>query len=205
MKRVWCIGMLLCVAVLIAQDAVPVEKEPRHRVVLENPYIKVLDIDFPPGYATLFHTHSADNVTIIIAGGTVRTDRIGTEGLPQNIATGLVGLSLGNPPYTHRVVNMGTTAFRALDVEISKSMGPPETVPDIPVGHTVALDKNRALIRRIKLNAGETAAAHSHPRGWLEVAMTGEHAGRFEWHNANARVPGVSASVPIEIVELEPR
>jgi quercetin dioxygenase-like cupin family protein len=205
MKRLLPILLTSGVGLVMAQDVVPVEKEPRHRVVLENPYVKVLDIAFPPGYTTLFHTHSVDNVTIIIAGGSVRTDRIGTEGTPQTIATGLVGLSPGNPPYTHRIVNLASDTFRALDVEIRGPMGPVASVPDVPVGHTVALDKDRALVRRIRLNAGETMAAHSHPRGWLEVSMTGEYAGRFQWHDAADHVPEVNASAPVEILELEPR
>src|SRR5882724_11515084 len=38
--------------------AIPVEQEPHHRVLLENQYVRVLDVQIPPQDTLLFHTHS---------------------------------------------------------------------------------------------------------------------------------------------------
>ena len=53
-------AILLCSSVLIAQ--VQVSKEPRHKKVLENKYIRLLDVWLQPGDTTLFHIHSTPSV-----------------------------------------------------------------------------------------------------------------------------------------------
>jgi quercetin dioxygenase-like cupin family protein len=47
---------------------VQVREEPRHRPVLENKYIRLLDVWLPPGDTTLFHIHSTPSVFVILSG-----------------------------------------------------------------------------------------------------------------------------------------
>src|SRR5262245_47223005 len=78
--------------------AVPVEKEPQHHLVFANDYVHVIDARLPPGYKSLSHTHSQDNVAITISPG--REDA-------QSIARiGRAGFSKGG--YSHTVTNSGT-------------------------------------------------------------------------------------------------
>lgn len=51
----------------IDPDAVPVEKEPQHHLVFANDSVRVIDARLPPGYKSLSHTHSQDNVAITIS------------------------------------------------------------------------------------------------------------------------------------------
>ena len=60
----------------LAQSVVPVEKEPHHRVAFENTWVRVLDVGFPAGAASLFHRHALNNVAIRIVGGTTRADPV---------------------------------------------------------------------------------------------------------------------------------
>ena len=80
--------------------------------------MRVLDVGFPAGAASLFHRHSLNNVAIRIVGGTTRADPVGGEGRPQLVPTGRVVFYSASPPYEHRVVNVGTSAVRILDVEL---------------------------------------------------------------------------------------
>src|ERR1019366_10030778 len=40
-----------------AQSPVPVRDEPLHKVVLENSYLRLIDVRIPPGGQTLYHIH----------------------------------------------------------------------------------------------------------------------------------------------------
>jgi hypothetical protein len=49
-------------------STIPVDQEPHRRVLLENQYARVLDVQIPPGESSLFHTHSYDNPSVRIRG-----------------------------------------------------------------------------------------------------------------------------------------
>src|SRR5262245_20139764 len=65
-------------------DAVPIDREPRHRLALENEFVRVLDVRIPPGDTTLYHHHQRDSVYVAISGGKVATEEFGK---PSNIAS----------------------------------------------------------------------------------------------------------------------
>lgn len=102
-----------------AEDPVPVEQEPHHRVVFENQYVRVLDVVVGPGETTLFHRHSIDNVPIILTGADNRTQFAGKDWTPTPAKAGSVGFIPGAAkPYVHRISNQGTTAYHVIDVEV---------------------------------------------------------------------------------------
>ena len=72
------------VVALPLQSAVPVLNEPRHHVKFENKYVRVIDASVPIGDATLFHTHSIDNVPIAISGGKLKTQLAGHFPTPEH-------------------------------------------------------------------------------------------------------------------------
>ncbi len=198
------IGAVLLLAGTI-QTVVPVEREPQHHPVFRNAYVNVLDVDLPPGYVSLFHTHARDNVSVRMQMGTVRVDQLGANGIPQLDVAGRVAYSAGTPPYTHRVVNIGNTSLRILDVEIlAGTPGAPSAAEDLS-GHEVVIDNPRVLARRIKLGAGASLPAHTHAHGWLEIVVSGADAGTFRWHDPGVRVPPAGGQTLTEIVEIEPR
>jgi quercetin dioxygenase-like cupin family protein len=100
--------------------AVPVEQEPLHHVILQNQYVRVLDVTIPPGISTLFHTHEHDNFSIRVSDGLVQTQTQGKDWQPPSpLERGSVVFSKGsNQHYTHRVKNMGTVPYHVIDVEL---------------------------------------------------------------------------------------
>jgi hypothetical protein len=113
------VGASLAIASAIAQNAVPVEHEPRHRPGFTYRYIRVLDVTLEPGYVTLFPTHAINNVAVPLAAGTLRVDGAAARlGTPQEIVVGRLGLVAAPPAHTHRVVNAGATPVHMLDVEL---------------------------------------------------------------------------------------
>ena len=101
-------------------EPVPVEKEPHHHFVFQNQYVRVLDVLFPAGEASLFHTHSNDNVGIPISGDKTQSQPYGGEWTEvQDVKPGAAGFRKARgQAYSHRVRSAGKLPFHVIDVEI---------------------------------------------------------------------------------------
>lgn len=185
---------------------VPVEKEPQHHPVFQNAALAVLDVQFPPGYVSLFHTHSHDNISVRIATGPTRIDTLEAQGTPQTADVGRVVFNSATPPYTHRVANLGETLIRILDVEIlaAKPM-PVAMAQDDLAWHEVLVDNPRVRVSRIVLERNQHLTTHTHTRGWLTVMVRGwPGAGEFTWHEAGTDArPIEGGPTGTERVEIE--
>lgn len=102
------------------KEPVPVEQEPHHHVVLQNQYVRVLDVLFRPGDPSLFHTHSNDNVSVALSGDYTKSQTLGGEwSEPAQVIHGAVAFHKAHgQPYTHRVGSAGEKPFHVIDVEI---------------------------------------------------------------------------------------
>ncbi len=155
-------------AVLLAQAPVPVEQEPQHHPVFDNGRVRVLDVRLPPGYVSLFHVHALDNVSVRMTAGTMRTDLLTGDGLPQTSPAGRVAYYSAAPPYTHRVVNAGSDPVRILDVELpgvsgpSSASGAPAETADVPAGHALVVGNDHVRVLRVVVGAGRHACG-AHP------------------------------------------
>ena len=101
-------------------EPVPVEKEPHHHFVFQNQYVRILDVLFPAGEASLFHTHSNDNIGIPISGDKTQSQPAGGEWSEvQDIKPGAAGFRKARgQAYTHRVRSAGELPFHVIDVEV---------------------------------------------------------------------------------------
>lgn len=101
-------------------EPVPVDKEPHHHFVFQNQYVRVLDVLFPAGEASLFHTHSNDNVGIPISGDKTQSQPAGGEWSEvQDVKPGAAGFRKARgQAYTHRVRSAGKLPFHVIDVEV---------------------------------------------------------------------------------------
>lgn len=189
-----------------APAVVPVEREPQHRPVFRNAVLAVLDVQFPPGYVSLFHTHSNDNVSVRIETGPTRIDTLEAQGVEQTALVGRVVFNAARPPYTHRVTNLGQTRIRILDIEILATEPTPTAMaPDDMAFHEVIVDNPRVRISRIVLESNEHMTNHTHPRGWLTAMVRGwPGPGQFSWQDAGSQARPVEAGpTGTERVEIE--
>ena len=159
----------------VQQAAVPVEQEPRHRIVFQNQNVRIYDVLIPPGDQTLFHTHSFDNVAIAVSGGTGRDEMLGRPAREVSLRTGNVGFSKAtNAPYTHRLENVGTTPLRIVGLEVlssSSSPGVPAVLNTVP-GHQLVLENDRVTIYRVSIDPKQSTGIRSRTLPWLRVSIT---------------------------------
>jgi hypothetical protein len=178
------------VKVTVSTNAVAVEQEPQHKVVFKNDYVRIIDAQLPPGYATLNHRHDMDNVSVTISNG-----RDGAEG---QRGVGRAGFSRGG--YAHSVTNSNPKIMRFIVVEALKPERANVAAVDLPK-HMLETENDRVRIYRVKITAGESLASHTHNSGWVEVVVNGDVPGRSIWHAAGENRPLAGG----EIVEIEPK
>jgi len=186
-------------SLLLAQapQAVPVDQEPQHKVVLKNDFVRIIDATLPPGYVTLNHTHAVDNVSVTVANG--REGEAGQRGL------GRAGFSKGG--YSHSVTNSGAAIMRYIVIEPFKSDKPGVEAATLP-HHALERENERVRIYRVKLATGESLESHTHATGRVQVSVAGpDGAGKWAWIGGGENRPvRVSAEGPaVEFVEVEPK
>ena len=152
------------------QVAVPVDKEPLHKLVLQNDYVTVLHVTILPGQSTLLHTHSHDGVAVRLSEATIRLD------VPGEASTGPVRTQVGETsaqpyaakPMTHTVNNVGTTPFEVIDIELLRR---PDGPPTAPIA-TAAAENPSARAYKWALAPGASSPQHTHERPYLIIAAT---------------------------------
>ena len=118
------VALLLSAPVLAAQTPLPVYREPRHRLVLEVGPVRVLDVQIAPGDTTLFHLHDTPFLAVRIAVSPVNAQILGAGwgGVgPRDHSHFYPGAidsdtTYALQPLTHRVANVGSTAFRLIGI-----------------------------------------------------------------------------------------
>jgi hypothetical protein len=103
-----------------AQEAVPVSKEPLHKKVFENEYVRVLDVQIAPGDTTLFHKHETPSVFISLHPVKTGSQVIMEEGKATALSLDRTITFEGfyKSPRIHRVWNADTSVFHVMDIEV---------------------------------------------------------------------------------------
>lgn len=101
---------------------VQASKEPRHKPVLQNKYIRLLDVWMPPGDTSLYHIHSTPSLFLPLSNTMVASQIMGKEWTQEKFITGKSWFrSFFQDTLIHRVANLSTTKLHVTDVEILSS------------------------------------------------------------------------------------
>jgi hypothetical protein len=124
---------------LATEAPVPVVQEPYHHVVLENDYVRVIDVQIPPGATTRLHTHDVASVIVYLSQSTNASQTAGESTTTPRETTpgGSRYAAYDEQPLTHIVTNTGTNRFRVLDIELVRPL--PAAGP-FPLSSSVAIE-----------------------------------------------------------------
>src|SRR4051812_24333475 len=88
-----------------ADKPVAVVKEPYHRVVFENEYVRMIDVQIPVGITTLYHVHDVASVVVYLTKSTNASQTWGETGTtPRQTTPGDSRyVNYDEKPLTHRV------------------------------------------------------------------------------------------------------
>jgi len=220
---------LLCLVLLIgacngSPDAVPVFEEPLHRLVLERPEARVLDVQMEPDDTSLFHIHAHDIFFAVVDGS-----RVWSESSTGGVAhvTWNAGYLVDNIQYSfgskvHRVGNDGDRPFRLIAIE---NLGDPTCLDSLEMGRVgllgePAVEDVRFRAYQNALEPGDSVASHVHiypllilqsTVGQILVTSGGLDAplslGKGEWHWVDSGIShryinGSDSSVTIVEIEI---
>jgi hypothetical protein len=142
--------IIFCPAALAAQ--VPVREEPRHHPVLQNKYIRLLDVWLPPGDTTLFHMHATPSLFVILSNTLTGSQIKDSAWVNSQSKAGTTWYRSFSPDIlVHRVCNADSIIFHVNDIELLSQYN---TTPSNkkPLPFPVEFENEKAVTYRLTVN-----------------------------------------------------
>ena len=211
-----------------AETVLPVEKAPYHRPVFRNDQVLVLSVYQPPGAPhnpEVFHTHSLDQIGVLVEAADMRNQVHGAPelGPARRGERGNVGYTeFSKKSQTHRGQNVGQTAFHNVVVALLQPQSGQFTAGSRAnvAAYQQVVDSPRVRAWRLKLDPGQSAAAITQSAPGMRIVVDGGiisettpdgfergwglRMGEFFWQEPGAtRAIKNTGTTPITIVEFE--
>lgn len=131
---------------LLAQ--VQVSKEPMHRPVFQNKYVRLLDVQVKKGDTTAFHIHSTPSMFVYRSSVTIGTQVKGEKWVEEKTVAGKAWFRSFSPDsLVHRVCNKDSLPLLVNDIEIlSRYDGAPS---DVPMPFSILFENEQAIGYRV--------------------------------------------------------
>jgi hypothetical protein len=132
--------------------------------------VRLFDVQLPPGYSSLVHTHLHDGVFVNIEASETTAQDLGGEAVvrPPRVLGETSFINYTKAPKAHRVENIGRTPFRVVDVEVHEGCGRFAATLDAS-GQSLVLENERVRVTRLKVEPGE--AVNLPPTCGMVVAL----------------------------------
>jgi hypothetical protein len=115
---------------LMAQ--LPVSREPHHKVIFENKYLRLLEGAIPVNDTTAAHLHAANSVVVFLSHSTFGIQIIGENPVITTVRPGdMKYVAYGDKPVTHIVWNQTPPIFHFFVVELSKRPPAKDSCPTL--------------------------------------------------------------------------
>jgi hypothetical protein len=210
----------------LAQDEgppVPVEKAAYHVPVFRNEYLTLLRVNIPGKRSAGYHIHSSDQISVLVEEADQSAQVLGEQPTPprRNPRGNVTFTAFSKKAVTHRVNNVGTTAFHNIVIALNSPQSNRFTPAARDVaGYTQLFDNERARGWRLVLEPGQSAPAITQKAPGLRVIIDGGEIaesvpgegergmmlrlGDFYWQDGGAtRAVRNIGTTRIELVEFE--
>lgn len=111
-----CTIALLAVTVSAQPAEVELTSEPSHHLALQNPYVRVFQVEVAPHAATLMHRHRHDYVFVTLGPSEVSNEVSGKPAVTLKLQDGEVHATDGG--FAHIARNLAATPFRNVTIEL---------------------------------------------------------------------------------------
>ena len=170
------LAVLIAPALRAADQPVPVQEEPLHKVVFENDYVRVIDVQIPRGDTSLFHIHVIPSIVVYLTQSTNRSESWPDHAiLTRDVSPGQSRYApYDKTPLTHRVTNTGAGLFRVFDIELLKkpAAAAAPAVP-LPPGVKPHWDETLARSSSVQLEPNAKLEIPRSRHAYLVVAISG--------------------------------
>jgi len=172
MKRFALFLFVLLPAVVLAQDAavVPIDKEPVHKLVFENEWLRVFEVVVPPHGSTLMHRHEWDYIFATLGDSDISNERMGEKAAHVVLKDGDVRYTGGG--FAHVARNLSDLPFHNITIELKNPGKPVCGMDPAPACKNSELFATEHLtVHLTSLEPGEQTPIHTHPSPHLLVAL----------------------------------
>ncbi len=157
-------------------QVVPVDKEPHNKSALYTNFIRVFEVNIPPGETAGDHSHDHDTAVVAVGDSTTRTKWQGEDwSAPRVEPSGTVNISnYQGAPGVHSFQNSGTAPYKAIAVENNRDKGFPMPEPAVSAPGTTVTQQSRAfIVYDVRLNETTKTTHHQHNRPIVIVLLDG--------------------------------
>jgi hypothetical protein len=177
---------------------VRVRQEPHHKTVLQNDYVRLLDVHIRAGDTTLYHIHSAPSIMVHITKSIIGVQIKGhTIMPPSEVLEGKTSFAAyDKTPIIHRVYNAGKNIFHVMDIELVKKQPSvnPCAASQIP-GAVITIDEKLARVYKFDLADQQLINLPAGRCAHLVICITGEitingktiSAGKYLFFNSDSK------------------
>jgi hypothetical protein len=157
--------------------AVPVDKAPFHVPVFRNDYVALVNVYIPPGRVAGYHTHSLDQISVLVADADMVGQVLGEQPTParRNPRGNVNFVTYSKKAMTHKVMNVGPTPFHNVVLTIMyPEPGRFTAGARVDVaGYVQILDNERVRGWRLVLEPGQSVAAITQKAPGIRVVIDG--------------------------------
>ncbi len=178
-----CTVLTLAVTVSAQTPAAEVEitSEPSHHLALQNPYVRVFQVEVAPHAATLMHRHRHDYLFVTLGASEVSNEVAGKPPVTLKLQDGEVHATDGG--FAHVARNLAATPFRNVTVELLQDEKARTTPPaqwdddrSLQVLHggtqQILFVKDGARVSETELQVAGSVPQHHHTHAHLVIALT---------------------------------
>jgi quercetin dioxygenase-like cupin family protein len=175
--------LLFTAAILAPQAAAPeveITAEPHHHLVIDNPFVRVFDLEVPSHADTLMHWHRHDYIWVTLGAIEVLNSVEGKAPATVKLRDGETGFSAA--PFAHFARNLLDQRFRNVTIELvqddklrgTTSHWDEQRGLDILTGGTkqILFVKDGVRVSELELQPGGIVPLHHHTGPHLVVAVT---------------------------------
>lgn len=166
------LACLLLLAAARAEDPVPIDQEPQHKLKFQNAHVRFFDVALPQGYRGVMHIHQYDGVFVNIEPSDTEAEDWGNppQVRPPRQPGETYFINYTVKPKAHKVSNVGTGVYHVTDTEILSGCGS-TSIPDDALAGPVIVENKRVRVTRVELAPGARTTLHG-PCGML-VSVSG--------------------------------
>jgi quercetin dioxygenase-like cupin family protein len=171
-------ALLVAAAAVTLAAQVPVNQEPRHKVTFENSQIRIYNVSVPPGDMSLDHRHDFDIATVAMSTGANTRQQIsgqpwGEPRPPRSVGDPNITEYSGKPQ-SHRIENIGKTAYQLFAVENLRKSGWTTTKPAMGLATKMTNETRAFRVYDVRLAPkGTSQTSHLHAVPTIAVLVSG--------------------------------
>ena len=160
----------------VFEEIVEVAQEPRHFVVIENEYARVLKVKFAPNYTTEAHRHAEDSLYYFLVedGLSVINHVKGNDPCCDCMEFGEVrfGNHKEDKPLVHKITNLTKQDMFCIDAEVKTKPPVVSALPLVANYHNLIKTRDKCRVYHIKMSPGEKTSV-SYCFFYLNITLRG--------------------------------